>query len=107
MADVELVIKISKKVYNALTHIEFDANLVTDEMRKSITNGTPLPKGHGKLIDANEVLKKAFIREDDEGDVFVEKYYCIEKRYFDNLPTIIEADRESEGKNEFQRLYIL
>ena len=43
MADVELVIKISEKVYNALTHIEFDANLVTDEMRKSIANGTPLP----------------------------------------------------------------
>ena len=43
MADVELVIKIPEKVYTALTHIEFDANLVTDEMRKSIANGTPLP----------------------------------------------------------------
>ena len=54
MADIELVIKIPEKVYNALTHIEFDANLVTDEMRKSIANGTPLPKGHGNLIQREE-----------------------------------------------------
>lgn len=42
MADIELVIKIPEKVYNALTHTEFDANLVVGEMRKSIANGTPL-----------------------------------------------------------------
>lgn len=42
MADIELVIKIPEKVYNALTHTEFDANLVVDEMRKSIANGTPM-----------------------------------------------------------------
>ena len=42
MADIELVIKISEKAYNALTHTEFDANLVVDEMRKSIAHGTPL-----------------------------------------------------------------
>ena len=41
-ADTEIVIKISEKVYNALTHTEFDANLVVDEMRKSIANGKPL-----------------------------------------------------------------
>lgn len=42
MKDIELLIKMPEKVYNALTHTEFDANLVVDEMRKSIANGTPL-----------------------------------------------------------------
>lgn len=48
---IELVIKISEKAYNALTHTEFDANLVVDEMRKAIANGTPLPEHHGRLGD--------------------------------------------------------
>ena len=39
-----IVIDISEKAYNALTHTEFDANLVVDEMRKAIVNGTPLPE---------------------------------------------------------------
>lgn len=59
MADIELVIKISEKVYNALTHVEFDANLVTDEMRKSIANGTPLPVTNaGDLISRQAVIDR-------------------------------------------------
>ena len=56
MADIELVIKIPEKAYNALTHIEFDANLVVNEMRKAIEKGTPLPKEHGRLIDADAFI---------------------------------------------------
>ena len=55
MANIELVIKIPEKAYNALAHTEFDANLVVDEMRNAITNGTPLPKGHDRLIYAKDV----------------------------------------------------
>jgi hypothetical protein len=51
---IELVIKIPEKAYNALTHSEFDANLVVDEMRKAIVNGIPLPEHHG-LIDRLEL----------------------------------------------------
>lgn len=40
---MKIVIDIPEKVYNALTHTEFNANLVVDEMRKAIANGTPLP----------------------------------------------------------------
>ena len=53
MSDIiELVIKIPKKVYEALTHAEF----VFDEIRKSIANGTPLPKGHGRLFDERDIV---------------------------------------------------
>ena len=78
---MQIVIDISEKIYNALTHIEFDANLVVDEMRKAIANGTPLPKGHGRLIDADalvdsldasdrDIYCKAVIEED--ADVIIE-----------------------------------
>lgn len=40
---MKLIIDIPNKIYNALTHTEFDANLVVDEMRKSIIHGTPIP----------------------------------------------------------------
>jgi hypothetical protein len=45
---MKIVIDIPEKAYNALTHSEFDANLVVDEMRKAIANGIPLPEHHGR-----------------------------------------------------------
>lgn len=47
-----------------------------DEFAEAVLNGTPLPKGHGRLIDADDLLDNT----------------CL-----DEIPTIIEADTESEG----------
>ena len=53
----------------------------------TLRNGTPLPKGHGRLVDEREVYKK---------------FYCrclarVAKEVLDEIPTIIEADKaESE-----------
>ena len=44
-----------------------------------IKNGTPLPKGHGRLIDVSEYFKKEF------GDA---------REFLDKATTIIEADKE-------------
>lgn len=70
MADIELVIKISEEDYKRGT-----------VMASAIRNGKPLPKGHGDLVDRN--------------DLKYEKYnsyaYAIA-----NAPTIIPADKESE-----------
>ena len=88
---MKIVIDIDEKTYNALTHTEFDASLVVDEMRKAIANGTPLPKGHGRLIDA---------------DAYVKEYGCF--GYLEDIdidcfnmfiPTIIEADNAERGEN--------
>lgn len=89
MADIELVIKISEKAYNALTHTKFDANLVADEMRKSIANGTPLPKGHGKLGDLDALREEvsSWGMNDYEPSDFIDE--------IDRAATIIDA--ESEG----------
>lgn len=89
MADIELVIKISEKAYNALTHAEFDANLIVDEMRKAIANGTPLPKGHGRIYDENE-LRKWILEGDEAGCGYIDERDIID------IPAIIEADKERE-----------
>ena len=83
---MRIIIKISEKAYNALTHTEFDANLVVDEMRKAIVNGTPLPK-HGRLIDADNITFSQFF---DAGD------YAQAMRGIYEAPTIIESDKESK-----------
>ena len=55
---------------------------------KAISNGTPLPKGHGRLIDADAYRKEML--DSREFDFF---------KRLDMQPTIIEADKaESEDK---------
>lgn len=51
---------------------------------KAIQNGTPLPKGHGRLIDA-DALK------DEWKEGFHRKMV---EAIMDDAPTIIEADKE-------------
>lgn len=94
MEDIELVIKISKKTVFALKHKKFDASLVTDEMRKAIANGTPIPKGHGDLIDRRELKKEVYTITEWNGDI----HRIIYEASIDDANPIIEADNESEEK---------
>lgn len=55
----------------------------------AIKNGTPLPKGYGRLIDANELLNNlsnTAVYDDDY-------YYSIVYHAINAVPTIIEADK--------------
>jgi hypothetical protein len=65
----------------------------------AIKNGVVLPEKHGRLIDADEVddaIYKCF-----EGIQFYDgtgyDIYSDSKESIDKIPTIIEADTESEG----------
>ena len=52
----------------------------------------PLPKNHGKIIDADAI-------DYYEVERYGEPHYMCRKRHIDGLPTIIEADKaESEDK---------
>lgn len=104
---MEIVIKIDDERYKDIQRV---AEVQLDRSRfqtaeQIIANGTPLPKGHGDLKDANE-LKKAY----DERITYL---YTLNKKdnpsreakicatnwcvnTIDELPTIIEADKESE-----------
>lgn len=94
MADIELVIKIPQELYDRATNgelTEIDSMFVCG----SVVNGTPLPKGHGRLIDADkfhEVVENIPIKDTDKWFNWMQKT-C--NRLAD-APTIIEADKESE-----------
>lgn len=92
---MQIVIDIPKELYDLIQNkLDFNGDLKQKDIKTlmlAIDDGIPLPKGHGRLIDAREY----------EQD--------IRKHYFDNstvircteialfyAPTIIEADTESE-----------
>lgn len=52
-----------------------------------IAEGTPLPKGHGRLIDADVLKTRAYIISNGLYDIKVMPLWVI-----DESPTIIEAD---------------
>lgn len=60
-----------------------------------IANGTPLPKGHGKLFDVNDILDRIGLEDNDANrEENVGEIITLED--FDYIPTIIPADTESE-----------
>lgn len=80
MADIELVIKIPEGLKKDFELEQWTA-LSCMEMKDALMNGTPLPKGHGRLIDADDIDNHIIGHVDTRG-----------------CPTIIEADKEeSEG----------
>lgn len=87
MADVELVIKLPKRVYNYIRKYEHIANSDMLDIKDAIINGISLPKGHGNLKDANELTNSVLCK------TFGLRFVDIE-----NAHTIIEADKaESEN----------
>lgn len=96
MADIKLVINISEDSYKATCN-GYMLPLDVENVVQGIKNGIPLPKGH-RFIDADEILNHAFITEDEEGDIFVQKYYCIKKEIMDNALVLFDTleDKEQE-----------
>jgi hypothetical protein len=99
MADIELVIKIAEESYKEIKKIVADRN---DHyfLENIIANGIPLPKGHGRLVDADAVVKKMEEREEElKDDRSMWETAGVETALDMYAPTIIEADKaESEGK---------
>lgn len=74
---MKLVIEISDddyEMYRKYDHVPFS-------VLEAFRNAQPLPKGHGRLIDADAVLQEPF------GDTYKD---------IDTAETIIEADRSGE-----------
>ena len=78
MADIELVVKIDENYYHEMQSKNYVVSM-SNTCGRAIKNGTPLPKGHGRLIDADDVNNHII--------GFVNLSGC---------PTIIEADKEDK-----------
>lgn len=88
MADIELVIKIDEEVYE---QIKDSSAIFRDDERtcyEAVQNGTPLPKGHGDLID-----RKLALSDDGLCEFHMYDDYVKMRNYLKSIPTIIEADK--------------
>lgn len=93
---MQIVINIDEEVYKRTLpykDLPIISNLANDypELTHAVANGTPLPKGHGKLIvePTEEDIAKTVGGQND----FAECIRDSVKAVFDNAPTIIEADK--------------
>ncbi len=91
MADVELVIKVPEELYEAYKGrppMLGDAGM--DMLAQSIANGTPLPKGHGDIVDIEHLIDMFW----DGNSMEISKYDL------SVIEPIIEADRAEETEEE-------
>ena len=92
---MQIVIDIPESILNTIQADEMISREQLAVLQMHILNGTPLPKGHGRLIDESDLLDRIGLedndsnREDNVGEI-------ITLEDFDFIPTIIEADTESE-----------
>lgn len=93
MAYIELVIKIPEEKYNYVK--KQVAEGIDNPLKVYIANGTPLPKGHGKLKDADAFQKYCFNKHFDNR--LTAEGLAIINMFLEFQPTIIEADKEYEA----------
>lgn len=88
MADIELVVKIPKQIYNYIRKYEHIANSDVLDIKDAIINCTLLPKGHGKLGDLDALREEVSLwgMNDYEPSDFIDE--------IDRADAIIEADKE-------------
>lgn len=85
---MRVLINIDEEAYNGIYRAfdianKYDCPKPTElagKLMQAIYDGTPLPKGHGRLIDADTLIKNAY---------FYETILDLE-----DAPTIIEAESE-------------
>lgn len=94
---MKMIIDIPDKEYN---EIKNGGNFVSTELclLNAVTNGVPLSKGHGRLIDADYFSEnKRIIIEYTYNTNYVGKECeIIDFSYIEDTPTIIEADKDGD-----------
>ena len=92
MADIELVIKIPEEMYKWVYDVnKFSNDYGMGDFIDLIKNGTPLPKGHGRLIDVKQIVTEDECIWNSDGSCTTITTYDI-----DSTQTIIEADKETD-----------
>lgn len=88
MADIELVIKIPEEIYEASQILDVKYKDIVRIPLEVIANSTPLPKGHGDLVDISPY----------KGKVICSHLYSGVKKLIevDSIEPIIGADKEDE-----------
>lgn len=92
MADIELLVKMSEEKYKWIkeNNPKADKNSIVG----AIVYGTPLPKGHGRLM----ILSEDKLKENQINLDFSCRKWISEVGLSNATVAIIEADKESEDK---------
>lgn len=98
---MKIVIDINEEDYKKiLANADIVNKRKKHTLEEAVLNGTPLPKGHGRLIDGDE-LDGVMYHEAFEKDTDLQKWDSgcwVRYKMFENkmadAPTIIEADKE-------------
>ena len=93
---MRIVIDIDEDFYKNCNYFKDIDNVVLTALETKIANGTPLPKGHGRLIDSEE-LAKAIMRawtlwEKKGEDCYI--FADVITPLLVSQATIVEADKE-------------
>lgn len=96
MADIELVLKMDQVVAEEIALYECIPKEYENMIIYAIKNGTPLPKGHGRLGDLDALAHKMCMANIDHLES--EEVAGLMLWYCDKADATIEADTESEGK---------
>ena len=89
---MHIVIDIPEEIHEEIKATKSIYRTGAKVLCNAIVNGTPIPKGHGRLIDADTIylIDEDFLCQSD---------YVVAEGAVDNAPTIIEADEvESEAE---------
>ena len=88
---MKIVIDIPEDVFeNAKSSPNYYPTYHFEKIWRAIVNGIPLPKGHGRLIDADALDITSITTDDYSGNEVLD---IVLKEDVDNAPTIIEADK--------------
>ena len=88
---MEMVVKIPDDMIKSLEQGNFGAKYNIHDLVGYLMNGTPLPKGHGRLLDENDILDT----DNNDGGW----YDLVDMpEYIKGVKEIIEADKEGRGE---------
>lgn len=86
---MKLVIDIHEKDYQSI----LNSGQVPYGVVCAIMNGTPLPKGHGRIIDESKITSFYYHEETAKRGAIIHKWNVIDGT---DAPTIVEATDKSE-----------
>ena len=94
---MKIVIDISKSIIEHLKDGSFGARIEDKAaLVDAVMNGAPLPKGHGRLKDADYIKLFSIYHDSWNGVEYEEVIEVVPVIDIDNALTIIEADKENE-----------
>jgi len=88
---MQMIVDIDDNLYNRIKYLEPKADTMLDALMRSVQNGTPLPKGHGRLIDEERISLSGI-------HFKTERDHAMMIGRLNSAITIIEADNEREDK---------